>query len=93
MARDLDDRETLDLIPQPKKRGRPKTGSAMTNAERQRKFRSEKIVTVTIKKDDIEALQSLVANPNPILKLDQETLKRIKEAVFGAVARTEKQRR
>ena len=51
MARNSDILDTLDLIPQKKKRGRPKTGNAMTNAERQRKFRAEKIVTVTIKKE------------------------------------------
>ena len=93
MARDLDDRDTLDLIPQQKKRGRPKTGSAMTNAERQRKFREQKIVTVTIKREDYEALQMLVSNPNPILKLDPEALERIQHSVFGPVARSENKRR
>lgn len=92
MARDLDDRNTkemeLDSAPQPKKRGRPRTGKAMTNAERQKKFRAEraeKFVTVTIKKEDMEQLLTLIQNPDPFIKdkiIDTETLERLKEC-FG----------
>ncbi|WP_081665936.1 H-NS histone family protein [Pseudogulbenkiania ferrooxidans] len=45
--RDTNDKSTLELLPVPKKRGRPPTGSAMTNAERQAKHRRE-CVTVTL---------------------------------------------
>ena len=89
MARDLDDRETLDLIPHPKKRGRPKTGLAMTNAERQRKFRAEKIVTVTINRKDMETLMTLVNNPDPnlLLSIDTESIERVKERLGIAMVR------
>ena len=92
MARDLDDRDTLDLIPQQKKRGRPKTGNAMTNAERQRKFRAEKAVTITINREDIETLSTLISNPNPDIKLDPEKLERITHAIFGKLAREERKK-
>lgn len=92
MARDLDDRDTLDLIPQQKKRGRPKTGNAMSNAERQRKFRAEKVVTITINREDIETLSTLISNPNPDIKLDPEKLERISHALYGKLAREERKK-
>lgn len=45
--RDSNDKLTLELLPVTKKRGRPSTGSAMTNAERQAKHRRE-CVTLTL---------------------------------------------
>ncbi|MBK0415147.1 H-NS histone family protein [Chromobacterium haemolyticum] len=39
MAKDANDSVTLELIPAAKKRGRPASGKALTNAERQRRFR------------------------------------------------------
>lgn len=39
MAKDMNDSATLELIPAAKKRGRPASGKALTNAERQRRFR------------------------------------------------------
>ncbi|MEN6079457.1 H-NS histone family protein [Chromobacterium piscinae] len=45
--RDSNDKSTLEMLPIPKKRGRPSTGLAMTNAERQAKHRRE-CVTVTL---------------------------------------------
>lgn len=39
MAKDLNDNVTMALIPEPKKRGRPASGKALSNAERQRRFR------------------------------------------------------
>lgn len=39
MAKDMNDSVTLELIPAAKKRGRPASGKALTNAERQRRFR------------------------------------------------------
>jgi hypothetical protein len=93
MARDLDDRDTLDLIPQQKKRGRPKTGNAMTNAERQRKFREEKAITITINREDLDTLKTLISNPNPEIKLDQEKLERISHALYGKLAREERKKK
>lgn len=37
--KDASDTQTLDLIPTPKKRGRPSTGNALSAAERKRKQR------------------------------------------------------
>lgn len=42
MAKDLNDSVTMALIPEPKKRGRPASGKALSNAERQRLFRERK---------------------------------------------------
>lgn len=42
MAKDMNDSATLELIPTAKKRGRPASGKALTNAERQRIFRQSK---------------------------------------------------
>lgn len=42
MARQLEDNQTLDLLPLPKKRGRPKTGKAMTPAQKQAAYRRRK---------------------------------------------------
>lgn len=42
MAKDVNDSVTMALIPEPKKRGRPASGKALSNAERQRRFRENK---------------------------------------------------
>lgn len=42
MAKQIEDTKTPDIFGEPKRRGRPATGNAMSNAERQRKFRAEK---------------------------------------------------
>lgn len=42
MAKDVNDSVTMALIPEPKKRGRPTSGKALSNAERQRLFRERK---------------------------------------------------
>lgn len=42
MARQLEDTQTLDLLPIPKRRGRPKTGRAMTPAQKQAAYRRRK---------------------------------------------------
>lgn len=39
--KDANDKMTNELIPMPPKRGRPATGKALSNAERQAKFREE----------------------------------------------------
>lgn len=40
MARDIKDKSTIPLIPEPKKRGRPVTGLALSSAERKRRQRN-----------------------------------------------------
>lgn len=48
-----DNYELPGIPPKPKKRGRPVTGNAMTNSERQRKFRQGKESLTVFVSDDI----------------------------------------
>ena len=85
--KDLHDHQTADLLPIKRPRGRPRTGKALTGAERQAKYRAqqaEKTVTVTFNREDLPALKLLLANPNPALDVDQGTLDRIAQALFAA---------
>jgi hypothetical protein len=85
--KDVNDNQTADLLPMKRPRGRPRTGSALTHAERQAKYRAkqaELTVTVTFNKDDLPALKLLLANPNPALLIDQEILDRMAGVVFSA---------
>ena len=43
MAKDATDKSTVDMLPVTKKRGRPTTGTALSSADRQRKYRAKKI--------------------------------------------------
>ncbi len=66
--KDVHDNQTADLLPIKRPRGRPRTGKAMTQAERQAKYRAkqaENNVTVTFNREDIPALKLLLANPSP----------------------------
>ena len=85
--KDVNDNQTADLLPLKRPRGRPRTGTALTGAERQAKYRAqqaEKTVTVTFNREDLPALKLLLANPNPALDVDQVTLDRIAQALFDA---------
>ena len=85
--KDAHDNQTPDLLPVKRPRGRPRTGKAMTQAERQAKYRAKMAditVTVTFNREDLPALKLLLANPNPALDVDQGTLDRIAQAVFAA---------
>ena len=85
--KDVNDNQTADLLPMKRPRGRPRTGSAVSGAERQARYRArqtELTVTVTFNRDDLSALKLLLANPNPSLGVDQDTLDRIAGAVFAA---------
>ena len=85
--KDVNDNQTADLLPLKRPRGRPSTGKAVSGAARQAKYRASKAavtVTVTFNRDDIPALKLLLANPNPTLDVDQETLDRIVAGVFAA---------
>jgi len=69
--KDVNDNQTADLLPIKRPRGRPRTGKALSHAERQAKYRAaqaEKNVTVTFNRDDVPALKLLLATsamPNP----------------------------
>jgi len=85
--KDVNDNQTADLLPMKRPRGRPRTGKAMTQAERQAKYRAKLAditVTVTFNREDLPALKLLLANPNPALDVDQGTLDRIAQALFAA---------
>ena len=84
--KDINDKQTADLLPTPKKRGRPATGRAMTPAQKQAAYRqrqAEKTVTVTFNKEDIPTLKLILANPAD-LNLPADTLERLNRAVFDA---------
>ena len=86
--KDVNDNQTADLLPIKRPRGRPRTGTALTGAERQAKYRAqqaEKTVTVTFNREDLPALKLLLANPNPALDVDQVTLDRLAATLFAAV--------
>ena len=85
--KDVNDNQTADLLPIKRPRGRPRTGTAMTQAERQAKYRAkqaENTITVTFNREDVPALKLLLANPNPALDVDHVTLDRLVAALFGA---------
>lgn len=85
--KDANDNQTQDLLPTRRPRGRPRTGTAKTPAQKQAAYRqrlAENTVTVTFNRADIPAIKLLLANPNPALQLDQETLDRIAGALFTA---------
>lgn len=85
--KDSHDTKTGDLLPIPRRRGRPSTGSALSNAQRQAKFRAkfaENNVTVTFNRDDLPALKLLLANPRQDLNVDQDALERLVAALFEA---------
>lgn len=88
--KDAHDNQTPDLLPIKRGRGRPKTGSAKSGAERQAAYRAkqQKInVTVTLKRHDLKALKLLlsfakvkgVAEPELGLA---EALERIERAIY-----------
>lgn len=86
--KDVNDNQTADLLPIKRPRGRPRTGAAISGAERQAKYRAklaENTVTVTFNRDDVPALKLLLANPNPSLDVDQDTLDRLAATLFAAV--------
>ncbi|MNR08362.1 hypothetical protein D3C85_1245130 [compost metagenome] len=59
--RDPNDTKTHDLLPTPRRRGRPSTGTALTPAQKQARYRERqrsRTVTVTFDRAAIEALDS-----------------------------------
>ena len=59
--KDAHDKQTPDLLPTKRPRGRPSTGKAMTAAERQAKYRakvSQNNVTVTLNRGLLERLDA-----------------------------------
>lgn len=77
----------LDLIPKSRSRGRPSTGSALTPAEKQARYRARqaaKTVTVTFNRSDIPALKTLLAQADLSQLLPRDELDRLAKAVFDS---------
>lgn len=78
----------LDLIPQKRRVGRPKTGTALTPAQKQAAYRArkaQKSVTVTFNRDDIKALQMILANAEGSFQdVSDDVCKRLFDSVWNA---------
>lgn len=100
--KDSHDTQTADLLPIPRPRGRPRTGTALTNAERQAKHRAKRalqpdnpvtvainndLVTVTIKRDELVILQTLLQFADEIRMPadDRRSLLGLETAIYAAM--------
>ena len=86
--RDENDDRTIEMLEQKRGRGRPKTGKAMTPAEKQAAYRERKksnTVTVTVNRDDLAVLKQMVVNPDPALQLDPQAVERLSTSIFEAI--------
>ncbi|PKQ71407.1 hypothetical protein CJF47_20590 [Aeromonas sobria] len=75
------------MIPQSRPRGRPSTGSALSPAQKQARYRArqaEKTVTVTFNRSDVATLKLLLANAPAELLLPVDALERLNAAVFDS---------
>lgn len=84
---------TADMTPEissdllKRRPGRPKTGKALSPAEKQARYRArqaEKTVTVTFNRSDIPALKILLAQADLSQLLPRDELDRLAKAVFDA---------
>lgn len=67
-----------------RRRGRPVTGTALSPAEKQARYRArqaEKTVTVTFKRGDMSVLKLLLANPPAELSLPEDVISSLAQAV------------
>nr|WP_233267241.1 hypothetical protein [Aeromonas veronii] len=74
-------------MPQKRPVGRPKTGKALTPAEKQARYRArqaEKTVTVTFDRAHLATLKTLLANAPESLGLPADELDSLVKAVFDA---------
>lgn len=58
--RDPHDADTPDLLPTPRRRGRPRTGTALTPAQKQARYRERqrvRTVSVAFGRQEVEALE------------------------------------
>lgn len=90
--KDTKDQDTGDIFGVKRGRGRPKTGTAKTGAERQAAYRAkqrENNVTVTLNRADIKALKLLisVAKVKGVAELEGlaigDALERIESAIYA----------
>ncbi|MGL4757076.1 MAG: hypothetical protein ACRCXB_32395 [Aeromonadaceae bacterium] len=84
------DNDTLPIVTTPipvRRRGRPKTGKALSPAEKQARYRArqaEKTVTVTFNRAHLSTLKTLLANAPQSLGLPADELDSLAKAVFDA---------
>lgn len=90
--KDTKDQDTGDMLGVKRGRGRPKTGTAKTGAERQAAYRAkqrENNVMVTFNRADIKALKLLfsVAKVTGVAELEElgigDALERIESAIYA----------
>ena len=92
MMKDQHDTLTQELLPAKRGPGRPKSGNALTPAEKQRRYRErqhQKNITVTLSRDDVTTLSSLLTaakfyGPRIGVDLDAKSVQRLIEALDGA---------
>ena len=90
--KDAADQGTGDMFGIKRGRGRPKTGTAKTGAERQATYRAKQQeinVTVTLNRNDLRAVKSILAFAmvKGITEMvDAETLERIERAIYAIPA-------
>jgi len=92
MMKDQHDTLTQELLPAKRRPGRPKTDNALTPAEKQRRYRERqhhKNVTVTVNRDDVLTLSTLLNaakfyGPRVGVDLDAKSVQRLIEALDGA---------
>jgi len=89
--KDQHDTSTAELLPLKRPRGRPRTGNAMTPAERQAKYYAKQVklaentVTLTINEDDVKALKLALVRAEMdygLSKAQKEALARIESALY-----------
>lgn len=77
----------LDVAPVKRPVGRPKSGNALTPAEKQARYRArqaEKTVTVTFNREHLATLKTLLANAPESLGLPADQLDSLAKSVFDA---------
>lgn len=79
--------KVLDFAPVKRPVGRPKTGKALTPAQKQARYRArqaEKTVTVTFNRAHLATLKTLLANAPESLGLPADQLDSLAKSVFDA---------
>ncbi|WP_080965567.1 H-NS histone family protein [Chromobacterium subtsugae] len=84
--RDSNDKSTMELLPTPKKRGRPSTGSAMTNAQRQAKFRASRATNIHVELTQQE-FALLVADLQCLVEFKPNLIRDRDRAIFQKIYR------
>ncbi|MDX7707180.1 hypothetical protein SJS39_02000 [Aeromonas caviae] len=92
MMKDQSDTQTIDMLPAKRGPGRPKTGTALTPAQKQAAYRArqhQKNITFTLSRDDVTTLSSLLTaakfyGPRIGVDLDAKSVQRLIAALDHA---------